>query len=62
MAHTHEYDCQLCHAHFDSSEELRRHNEANHPGQSASSRSENAEPMGNEHARREEPDDRQSNR
>lgn len=62
MAHTHEYDCQVCHAHFDSPDELRRHNETHHPGQTASSRGSNAEPIGNERSRINEPDDRQSNR
>ena len=27
MAHTHEYDCIVCGAHFDSQNELVRHNE-----------------------------------
>ncbi len=30
MAHTHEYDCIVCGAHFDSSEELDRHNHEEH--------------------------------
>jgi len=30
MAHTHEYDCIVCGAHFDSSEDLAKHNEAQH--------------------------------
>jgi len=30
MAHTHEHDCIACGAHFDSSEELARHNEKAH--------------------------------
>lgn len=30
MAHTHEYDCIVCGAHFDSSKDLSRHNEAAH--------------------------------
>lgn len=63
MAHTHEYDCKQCGAHLDSADELRRHNETQHHGlQAGSSRSNieqgNAEPIGNEHARRQEPDDR----
>ena len=27
MAHTHEYDCIVCGAHFDNSKDLSRHNE-----------------------------------
>lgn len=30
MAHTHEYDCIVCGAHFDSSEEVAKHNEEVH--------------------------------
>ena len=30
MAHTHEYDCIVCGAHFDSSDDLAKHNEAQH--------------------------------
>jgi hypothetical protein len=30
MAHTHEYDCIVCGAHFDSPEDLSKHNEAQH--------------------------------
>jgi hypothetical protein len=30
MTHTHEYDCIVCGAHFDSSSDLSRHNEAAH--------------------------------
>ena len=30
MAHTHEYDCIVCGAHFDDSKSLSRHNEAAH--------------------------------
>ena len=33
MAHTHEYDCIVCGAHFDSSEDLAKHNEAQHISQ-----------------------------
>jgi hypothetical protein len=45
-----------------SPEELRRHNEAHHPGQTASSRSSNAEPIGNERSRSTDAEDRQSRR
>ena len=30
MAHTHEYDCIVCGAHFDDSKSLARHNEEKH--------------------------------
>lgn len=30
MAHTHEYDCIVCGAHFDSSKDVARHNEEVH--------------------------------
>jgi hypothetical protein len=30
MAHTHEYDCIVCGAHFDSSQDLSRHNREQH--------------------------------
>jgi hypothetical protein len=37
MAHTHEFDCQQCNAHFDSREELDRHNQQKHSQQAGSS-------------------------
>ena len=30
MAHTHEYDCIVCGAHLDSSEQLAKHNKEQH--------------------------------
>jgi hypothetical protein len=30
MAHTHEYDCIVCGAHFDNSKDVARHNEEAH--------------------------------
>jgi hypothetical protein len=30
MAHTHEYDCIVCGAHFDSSKDLDKHNQEQH--------------------------------
>jgi GxxExxY protein len=51
MAHTHEYDCVVCGAHFDSQEDLGKHNRENHtPKQKVDVRAD-AEPMGNEHRR-----------
>lgn len=37
MAHTHEHDCQQCGAHFDTSEQLERHNREEHGRQAGSS-------------------------
>ncbi len=37
MAHTHEFDCQQCNAHFDSREDLDRHNRQMHSQQASSS-------------------------
>ena len=50
MAHTHEFDCVVCGAHFDDERDLQRHNEEKHVPKVASSRAP-AEPMGNERAR-----------
>lgn len=30
MAHSHEYDCIVCGAHFDSSKDLHKHNQEQH--------------------------------
>jgi hypothetical protein len=38
MAHTHEFDCKVCGAHLDSSEELAQHTKKQH-SQTASSSS-----------------------
>lgn len=35
MAHTHEYDCIVCGAHFDSEKELDRHNQERHEPRNA---------------------------
>lgn len=37
MAHTHEFDCRQCNAHFDSREELDRHNQQVHSQQASGS-------------------------
>ena len=37
MAHTHEFDCRQCNAHFDSREELDRHNRQVHSQQASGS-------------------------
>jgi hypothetical protein len=53
MAHTHEYDCVVCGAHFDSQEDLHRHDRAKHAPRQAIDVHADAEPMGTEHPRRE---------
>jgi hypothetical protein len=57
MAHTHEFDCVICGAHFDSEKDLQRHDrEAHEPKQAIDPRAP-AEPMGNERARNRERND-----
>jgi hypothetical protein len=57
MEHTHEFDCVVCGAHFDSEEQLHKHDRANHaPHQTIDTRAP-AEPMGNERARHPKGDD-----
>ena len=51
MEHTHEYDCVVCGAHFDSQEDLARHDRANHAPRQAIDPHAPAEPMGNERRR-----------
>ncbi|MEP6492232.1 MAG: hypothetical protein ABJF01_06120 [bacterium] len=61
MAHTHEFDCVVCGAHFDSEEDLHQHDEAQHVHHKAIDVHAPAEPMGNERARKPaEKDDRMS--
>jgi len=59
MEHTHEFDCIICGAHLDSEQDLARHNKEKHTPQVAAD-VERAEPVGNEQARKEEPDGRRS--
>jgi len=59
MEHTHEFDCIICGAHLDSEQDLARHNKEKHTPQVAAD-VERAEPVGNEQARKEAPDDRRS--
>ncbi|HEY4303736.1 MAG TPA: hypothetical protein VGM82_04680 [Gemmatimonadaceae bacterium] len=54
MAHTHEYDCVVCGAHFDSEKDLQRHDQAEHEPRLAIDPRARAEPMGNERARNRE--------
>lgn len=58
MAHTHEYDCVVCGAHFDSQEDLAKHDQENHAPREAIDIHKPAEPIGNERPRRHDPDDR----
>jgi hypothetical protein len=51
MAHTHEYDCVVCGAHFDSEKDLQHHDQATHEPHLAMDPRSPAEPMGNERAR-----------
>ena len=59
MEHTHEFDCIICGAHLDSEQDLARHNKEQHTPRVAAD-VERAEPIGNEQARTDEPDDRRS--
>jgi hypothetical protein len=56
MAHTHEFDCVVCGAHFDSEKELQHHNEENHAPKEAIDVHAPAEPMGTEHSRNRDDD------
>jgi hypothetical protein len=51
MAHTHEFDCVVCGAHFDTEKDLQQHNEATHVPKLAIDPRAPAEPMGTEHKR-----------
>lgn len=58
MAYTHEYDCVVCGAHFDSQDELARHDRANHVPKQAIDTRAPAEPTGTEKRRSHNDDDR----
>lgn len=51
MAHTHEFDCVVCGAHFDDERTLQRHNSDTHTTKQAIDVRAPAEPMGTERAR-----------
>jgi hypothetical protein len=51
MAHTHEFDCIVCGAHFDDERTLQHHNQESHTTQRAIDPRAPAEPMGTERAR-----------
>ena len=57
MAHTHEYDCVVCGAHFDNEKDLQRHDQNEHEPRLAIDVRAPAEPMGNERARNQERND-----
>lgn len=57
MEHTHEYDCVVCGAHFDSQNDLARHDREQHTPKLGADASERAEPMGTEHRRVPDPGD-----
>lgn len=58
MEHTHEYDCIVCGAHFDSQDDLARHDREQHEPRQASPRPDDAEPIGDEQARDHDTDKR----
>jgi hypothetical protein len=60
MPHTHEYDCVVCGAHFDSQDDLARHDRENHAPQQAIDPRAPAEPMGTERRRTSNGDDKVS--
>jgi hypothetical protein len=51
MAHTHEFDCIVCGAHFDDEKTLQHHNQDTHASREAIDVRAPAEPIGNEHPR-----------
>jgi hypothetical protein len=51
MAHTHEFDCVVCGAHFDDEKSLQRHNSEMHVPEQHLDASAPAEPTGNERTR-----------
>ena len=51
MEHTHEFDCIVCGAHFDSQDDLARHDREQHEPRQAMQADGDAEPVGNERPR-----------
>jgi hypothetical protein len=51
MAHTHEFDCVVCGAHFDDEKTLQHHNQDKHVPQQAIDVRAPAEPIGTERSR-----------
>ncbi len=60
MAHTHEFDCVICGAHFDSEKDLQRHDRETHAPKQAIDLHAPAEPMGNERPRQKRDDEARS--
>jgi hypothetical protein len=57
--HTHEFDCIICGAHFDSEQDLARHDREQHEPQKASQADGGeAEPIGNDRPRGDEDESR----
>jgi len=56
MEHTHEYDCIVCGAHFDSESDLARHDRETHAPKIEPNLA-SPEPMGNEQRREPDHDD-----
>jgi hypothetical protein len=56
MPHTHEYDCIVCGAHFDSEADLAQHDRQTHAPKVEPNLA-SPEPMGNEHRREPDHDD-----
>lgn len=54
MTHTHEYDCIVCGAHFDSQDDLAKHDRETHEPQQLAASDTPAQPIGNEVARDDE--------
>lgn len=52
MAHTHEFDCNICGAHFDRESDLQKHSMEQHTPKKAIDPRAPAEPMGTERARK----------
>ena len=52
MAHTHEYDCIVCGAHFDSEKDLDRHNQERHEPHNAAQVAHSDELAGNDTPRK----------
>jgi hypothetical protein len=53
MTHTHEYDCIVCGAHFDSQDDLAKHDRETHEPRQALPIDAPAQPIGNERQREE---------
>jgi hypothetical protein len=52
--HTHEFDCIVCGAHFDSQDDLARHDREQHEPRKAAQSDGESEPIGDERSRDDE--------